>query len=584
MNWKRRTHRCEAPRAAAGRQSSSRLGLLTLVAMLGLSARSLASERHQPPAEQPDRAIIWNPAPPAGPQPGLGIAQAPEALRKPPSIKKRKGPKPALILFDSTGPYGYLGELYAMGTANLVSHFGGWSAEAVTSYTCGEAQDFSAILYFGSTYDEPLPPCLLDDVLSTDKPVIWGGFNIWQLTARAGDSAFISRYGWRWQGLDFSQVAQVQYKGQSLTRYTGNGSGLMNSLISDAQKVTVLAQAVRADGSTFPWALRSGNLTYLAEIPFTYMSEEDRMLIFSDLLFDALAPDTHERHRALLRLEDINPTNDPAELRAIADYLSSEHVPFGFGVIPEYLDPTGYYNEGTPEELSLESSPELVSALQYLRAHGGVMVMHGTTHQWSGGVNPYTEVTADDTEFFRMTHNDDYSINLLGPLPEDSRKWAHDRIDRGLKHFPKAKLPKPEIFEFPHYAASVNSQRVASEHFHNRWERTLYFGGLLTDDPFNFAHVFGQFFPYPVQDLYGATVLPENLGNVEPRDFYGYPKRFPEDIIRAAQKNRVVRDGFASFYFHPFFDIHLLQQTVEGIKAAGYTFVSPDELLDEDDR
>lgn len=51
------------------------------------------------------------------------------------------------------------------------------------------------------------------------------------------------------------------------------------------------------------------------------MSEADRVLAFADLLFDALAPQTRERHRALVRLEDINPRRDPRDLRAAADYL-----------------------------------------------------------------------------------------------------------------------------------------------------------------------------------------------------------------------------------------------------------------------
>ncbi len=74
----------------------------------------------------------------------------------------------------------------------------------------------------------------------------------------------------------------------------------------------VLARAVRADGSSFPWAVRSRNVTYVGEVPFTYTSETDRVLIFADLLFDALAPDTRERHRALVRLEDIHPRTRPA--------------------------------------------------------------------------------------------------------------------------------------------------------------------------------------------------------------------------------------------------------------------------------
>ena len=75
----------------------------------------------------------------------------------------------------------------------------------------------------------------------------------------------------------------------------------------DRSRSRVSRDAVRSDGSTFPWALRSQNLTYVGELPFVYTSETDRYLVFADLLFDALAPRTPERHRALLRLEDINP-------------------------------------------------------------------------------------------------------------------------------------------------------------------------------------------------------------------------------------------------------------------------------------
>ena len=39
-----------------------------------------------------------------------------------------------------------------------------------------------------------------------------------------------------------------------------------------------------------------------------------------------------------------------------------------------------------------------------------------------------------------------------------------------------------------------------------------------------------------------------------------------------------MRDGFASFYFHPFFELSMLRETVDGIRALGYTFVSPASL------
>ena len=34
-----------------------------------------------------------------------------------------------LVLYDTSGEWGYLGELYAIQVANLASHFGPWTAK-----------------------------------------------------------------------------------------------------------------------------------------------------------------------------------------------------------------------------------------------------------------------------------------------------------------------------------------------------------------------------------------------------------------------------------------------------------------------
>ncbi|MEI8257065.1 MAG: DUF2334 domain-containing protein, partial [Deltaproteobacteria bacterium] len=289
-------------------------------------------------------------------------------------------------------------------------------------------------------------------------------------------------------------------------------------------------------------------------------------------------PTTVERHRATVRLEDITPANDPTELRAVADYLFSRGVPFGIGVSPQYRDPRGYYNGGVAENITLRNSPDVVSALRYMLTKGGVLVMHGQTHQWNGGLNPFTGVTGDDTEFYRVIHNADNTLTYSGPLPEDSLTWATTRMTTGLNLFRQAGLVQPAIFEFPHYAASVNSFTAAASRFTTRWERSFYFKGLLSGGAIDYTHPFGQLFPYIVRDVYGTRVLPENLGNVEPDAFENFPPRLPAEIIAAAQRSLVVRDGIAGFYFHPFFDISYLRETVEGIQALGYTFVNPATL------
>lgn len=493
--------------------------------------------------------------------------------------------KRTLVLYDRGGPWGSLGELYAIGGANFASHFGSWTAKPATTYTCGELATYDAALYFGSTYDEPLPTCLLDEVLAGTRPVIWSAFNLWQLTQRAGWDAFIAARGFTWTALDFSPIDGVLYKGRTLARYAANQSGLLATTITDPTKAAVLAIARRADGTTLPWAVRSGNLTYVAELPFTYMTEEDRYLVYADLLFDALAPAATERHRVVLRIEDISPVDDPEALRALADYLYAQNVPFGFGVIAEYRDPLGYYNGGAPETVRLEQAPDLVAALQYMQARGGVMIMHGYTHQRDKLLNPYTGVTGDDTEFYRVIENDDHTLTYVGPVGNDTIKSTLDRVEAARRQYRRAKLAPPTLFEFPHYAGSANSYRAIAQAFTTRWERTLYVPGLLSTDTASYSTIssgsgliFGQLFPYVVRDVYGTRVIPENLGNIEPEPFYIFPTRFPADIINAAEKNLVVRDGVTGFYFHPFFDLQYLRDTVQGLRALGYTFVSPDSL------
>jgi uncharacterized protein YdaL len=507
----------------------------------------------------------------------LVVAAAPAPAANPHTTTTTPAaPTGPLVLYDTTGPYGWLGELYATEIANLAGHFGSPVAHPVSTYTPGELNKYPAVVYVGSTYDEPLSPSFLADVLGSTKPVIWMFDNIWQLTAR--DASFASDYGWMWSGFDTSTVTSVAYKGTTLTRSAANQAGIMNYGSVDQTKAAVLANAVRSNGTTFPWALRSRNLTYIGEIPFTYASETDRQTIFSDLLFDALAPSTPERHRALVRLEDIDPTSDPNQIRADVDYLSAQGIPFGFTVTPEYKDPTGYYNNGVPQDVRLKDSPALVDALRYALAHGGVMTEHGLTHQWDGGVNPFTGVTGDDAEFFRLIQNPDHSITYAGPLPGDSASWAAGRLYAAAKEFKSAKLDWPTISLFPNYAGSAVDYRVEAAAFPARWERSLYFGGVLSGGTVDYSHMIGQFFPYVVKDVYGSKVLPENLGDISPTAWYAFPARLPADIIDGAQKNLVVRDGFASFFFHPYTDITYLQQTVSGLRAAGYTFVSPASL------
>jgi uncharacterized protein YdaL len=487
------------------------------------------------------------------------------------------GTAKTLVLYDNTGPYAWLGEVYGTQVANLTSHFGSWAAEPVGRYTAGQLAGYTAVIYLGSTYDEPLPTAFLDDVYATTKPVTWVYDNIWQLTSR--QPGFAAKYGFTWRQFDLSAVSTVTYKGTSLTRDANNGAGIMDHVISDPAKAKVLATANRADGSSFPWAVRSANFTYVGEIPFAYVSHDDRYMAFADLLYDGLAPTAAPRHRALVRIEDVGPDADPVELRAIADYLGSKRIPFTVAVYPRYRNPKGFENRGRPEDYTLRQRPQVVSALKYMISKGGTLLMHGYTHQYESLANPYNARSADDFEFY-TAHVDaaDY-VRFDGPVPTDSSAYATNRIMASYAEFFAAGLPLPTMFEFPHYAGSLPDYQVVQKVFGKRYDRTLYFPGSLTGATADYPHMVGQFFPYPVRDVYGTAVVPENIGNVELEWSNNNPPHLPADIVASAKRNLVVRDGTASFFYHPYLGTSYLKQTVDGIQGLGYTFVSSSTML-----
>ena len=472
-----------------------------------------------------------------------------------------------LVLYDSSGQWGWLGEAYGVMAGNLVTHGSKYTLHPAVSYVAGELGSYTGLIYVGSTYGEPLPTALLDDVLATTKPVLWMNDNIWQLSARA--SNFAGQYGFTPMFFDFSNALTVTYKGVALQR---------NALTVPTGLLQTTINATNDVGGTINWATRGANLTYIGEIPFSYTGPNDRYLAAADLISKVSNPAMLSRKRALVRIEDVGPDADPAQLRAVADYLYSVHVPFSVAVIPYYVDPNGYYNNGAPVFLHLYQAPNVVKALKYMQSRGGTLLMHGYTHQYSTIANPYSAVSGDDFEFFRAHINSSNYVVFDTPVAEDSMSWAQGRIVSGQQDFAKAGLSAPTVFVPPHYAASAIDYQVFQSAFTARYDRGLYAAGWCpngacgTGAP-DYTRIYGEFYPYLVRDIYNSVVVPEQLGNVELVEFNNNPPRFPADILYSANCNTVIQDAVQSFFFHPYLNISYLKQIVAGLQAMGYAFV-----------
>ena len=475
----------------------------------------------------------------------------------------------ALILYDGSGQYGWIGGLYGRMLANLLGHFDlSYQIAPVENYQAGQMDGVRATFYFGSVYDNPLPAAFKSDALATTNALCWFRYNLWQIA----DTNFTAKFGFQFNFLDWSGYSNIIYKGESF---------LKNQLDPELGYVTVLnsnlastvATATKADGTSIPYVTRSGNFWYVGDAPLAYISEEDRYIVFADLLHDILGINHPTSHSAVIRIEDVAPsTYPPADLRATADTLRAENVPFAIALVPVFRDPLAYQNSSaTQHRMSDAADPasvDFVSAIRYMLTNGAQLLIHGYTHQYNNVINPYTGVSGDDFEFWRETFSDPntLTIDIYAPVPEDSASWALGRMNAA-----KAELAAVGMaaagWEFPHYAASEIDSRVAATNFPLCMHRVLYFDAA--------GHIAGQFFPYVInRDIYGQKIIPENIGNIEPQPWFNYPVRLPADLIRAARKNLVVRDGWANGYFHPFFNLNYLRDTVRGIKALGYTYVT----------
>jgi uncharacterized protein YdaL len=369
----------------------------------------------------------------------------------------------------------------------------------------------------------------LKDLTSFPGAIVWLNMHVDRfLGAAAG------RYGMIHEGFSQSGKWKILFQG---TEFVKDDPWINTIRVPKKQPASVLAEAVDESERRFPYAIHAGNLWYFVDSPFAFALESGRFLILAELLHDILGRPHTPSRRALVRIEDINPESDPASLKQIADYLARESVPFQVSLIPILKDPD------QQREVLLSERPAVVEALAYMMSKGGTIILHGATHQHRGR-------SGSDYEFW-----DD----IAGvPIQQGDAEWADRRVRLGLAECFRCQI-HPLAWETPHYSASASDYRTFAKYFDTFYDRVMSAELAGTQQPF----------PYPVQlREYGVTVVPENLGYVEINN----PD--PSLILRGAERMKVVRDGMASFFFHPFVPIAHLKTIVRGLKKEGWVFHS----------
>jgi uncharacterized protein YdaL len=464
------------------------------------------------------------PPPPAAPPTGAPTAAAPAAATA----------VDVLIVHDSAGNPTSNGLVVGNNILDLLGHFGlKGRLASFQQYSPGDVNHYRFVFVLGvDDRESQCPHALVADIRSTAVPVFWVGKHLAELT----DAGFAAKLGFRAASAHPDNgYTSVSYKKRTLPK---KEPSLFPVEILDAAKAEVVATANGANGASKPYLVRSGSFWYSADSPIAYTVEGDRYLVFCDVLHDFFRMPHQEERKALVRIEDVSVDDDLDELRAVADDLFKRHVPFQIALLPIFRDPAD------KSEIYLSDRPEFVRTIRYMVSRGGMVVLHGVYHQYHD-----QRRSGDDYEFW-----DDMSEK---PIQGDSADLVEQRLRTGLDECFKNGI-YPVAWETPHYGASAADYQAIGRVFSAVYERVLSVGHSES----------GHAFPYPSVDRFGRFVIPENLG------YISKDNPDPAGLVAAAANLQVVRDGVASFFFHPFMDRKYLAEVLDGLEDLGYHFIS----------
>ena len=553
------------------------------------------------------------------------------------------------VYYDQSKDASYwMGRTYSIMLQNLLGHFPEFQQiiSPIEAYRAGDIEKCEASIYIGSYFDNAVPEAFFKDFEHTSRRVAWLGYNIWKVPA----TSLKTMFGHEYRGLttlskDKLDAAgaptffkNVLYKGETFYKYGKFSKTAPDTFLApfemammqktdEASNVQVLATAEHnGTGEKLPYILRGGNKFYVADVPFSFMHEADRYLVFADVLFDILgASPRHNGLYAYLRIEDIHPLVPLPYLYSITNALTSEQVPINISLIPIFFDPLARYTRADNQEfVTMAEMPEFMTFVREMQEQKATWIWHGVTHQLDRIRNPHSGASGDDFEF--------WDANNGRALSQDSADFVMDRLDSGFYDLQKAGIT-PQFWLTPHYQASPLDYHIFARVFPWNVGRTIYFNFRAQKPALAVAaedlqysvkndtkaarerrlqyfrdykvttesdRWSGQMYPYEIYgDVYGQKLLPENLGNSQPTENeHVVQPRSVQEMVRDAKRNRVIRDVWGSFFYHA----QLLNTDADGgrgrypgdpaellylvreLKKLGYQFIRIEDFAKKNDQ
>ncbi|MGZ4031440.1 MAG: DUF2334 domain-containing protein [Tumebacillaceae bacterium] len=282
--------------------------------------------------------------------------------------------------------------------------------------------------------------------------------------------------------------------------------------------------------------------------------------------------------KALIRFEDIGPggyyesPDNIIKLRAIAEYMRSEGVPFHVAMIPRFVNPGTGYDKSIADhgDAYVQSFHRMI---EHLRKCGGSIGMHGYRHQYGNAVSAdgfefaYKECTTD------CAPDDEPEAYLEREAFE--RSYASERMRDGFAAVKQSGLTV-DWFETPHYTASDNQ----------RWILESWVGMFFENDPHAADNNRISIRDVDTPLYRGVIYVPTPL-------YYVDGSKPDEEVGRITEAIKEFTEAdVAAFFFHPFLEfpfLHIerangttrvvyeentyLKRLIRGFKEQQFTFV-----------
>lgn len=544
------------------------------------------------------------------------------------------GPCIQIFYDQSKDPKYWMGRTYSIFIQNLLAHFPKYQqiAGPIEQYQKGDLDRCAASFYVASYFENNIPKEFYEDYATTTKPVMWMGYSIWL----PGQEYFDKIFGYKYTGLTKlnTEILDAKkkptyfkfasYKGETFrkfgefnrtdpTQFMAPFENVILSKTSDNPDTQVISELTHnGTKEKIPYILRNKNRFYVADVPFSFMHEADRFLIVADLFFDVLnEKPMHDERIAFLRIEDVSPYISLPFTYDLLKIVEEQKITANVSLVPVFTDPLHFYPSEKPF-YTMEQTPGFMQLIQDFKRLGLSFIWHGVTHQYENYPNPYNAVSTDDFEFWDAPRNK--------PVPKDSVEWVLSRLGDGLFSLNKGDI-KPTTWLTPHYQASALDYYIFGRIFSWNVGRVIYFDHKAENVPNYSADLLmasessshqkrmqafkslkvettgpwnGQMFPYLIYgDVYGQRLIPENLGNSQPfkSEHVVWPRTL-EEVLEDARRNLVLRDTWASIFYHPAL-LNSLQSGGRGqypgdpsdfrrfiieFKALGYRFVNVEEI------